>query len=85
MGSWNWLKKNPFHALKLQALFHPIKRHRIRRVLRRHAGLFDFLTRAAMNGEAWQHVPTGARAAFVQEAERLWGRKHGEHHGHQAD
>jgi hypothetical protein len=53
MGSWNWLKKNFFRSLQIDALFHPIKQHRIRRVLRRHSGLFDFLTRAAFNHPLW--------------------------------
>jgi hypothetical protein len=51
MGSWNWLKKNFFRSPRVQAIFHPIKQHRIRRVLRRHGGLFDFLARAVWNHE----------------------------------
>jgi hypothetical protein len=57
MGSWNWLKKNFFQSLRIDALFHPIKQHRIRRVLRRHSSLFDFLTRAALNYEQWVRLP----------------------------
>jgi hypothetical protein len=54
MGSWNWLKKNFFQSLQIDALFHPIKVHRIRRVLRRHSSLFDFLARAAINYDTWR-------------------------------
>ncbi len=54
MGSWNWLKKNFFRSLQIDALFHPLKKHRIRRVLRRHSVLFDFLTRASLNHQSWR-------------------------------
>lgn len=46
MGSWLWMKKNPFQSLSKMGMFHPLKPHRIRRVLRRHWPLFDFLSRA---------------------------------------
>jgi hypothetical protein len=74
MGSWNWLKKNPLHAFRAVALFHPIKSHRIRRVLRRHGGLFDFLTRAALNGPAWRIQPgdEARRRHLEAGARKLW-------------
>jgi hypothetical protein len=74
MGSWNWLKKNPFHAYRAAALFHPIKAHRIRRVLRRHAGLFDFLARAALNDGSWRvGSDPSLRAELERRAGALWG------------
>lgn len=45
LGSWIWVKKNPFQIFKLDGLFNPIKKHRIRRTIRRHQLFIDFLMR----------------------------------------
>ena len=45
LGSWIWVKKNPLQIFKLDGLFNPIKKHRIKRTLRRHQLLIDFLIR----------------------------------------
>lgn len=45
LGSWIWVKKNPFQIFKLDGLFNPIKKHRIRRTMRRHQLFIDFLMR----------------------------------------
>ena len=47
LGSWLWIRKNPHQLFSRHGMFNPIKAHRIKRVLRRHADLLDFLTRAA--------------------------------------
>ena len=47
LGSWVWIKKNPRQLFSRQGMFNPVKAHRTARVLRRHANLLDFLTRAA--------------------------------------
>lgn len=72
MGSWNWLKKNPFQILRPLGLFHPLKIHRIRRVLRRHGPLFDFLTRITANPKAWTQLETEKKSEASHEAQRLW-------------
>lgn len=43
MGSWSWVRKNPFQLFSLLGPFNPIKLHRHRRTLRRHLPLFQFL------------------------------------------
>lgn len=53
MGSWTWLKKNPFQIFSPHGLFHPMKIHRYSRVMRRHILLIDFFLRAAANGDNW--------------------------------
>lgn len=53
MGSWRWIKKNPWQLLKALGLYHPIKPHRIKRVLRGHLTLMDFLTRATASYQNW--------------------------------
>jgi hypothetical protein len=61
LGSWLWIRKNPRQLFSRHGIFNPIKAHRIKRVLRRHADLLDFLTRAAFAAPRW--LPTGERRA----------------------
>jgi predicted deacylase len=70
MGSWNWLRKNYLQVFRPLALFHPIKPHRIRRTLRRHAPLLDFLARAVRNPEQW--VRSGQDPGLKREALGRW-------------
>lgn len=44
MGSWNWVKKNPFQIFQSTGMFHPIKKHRVHRIMRRHWWLLDFFS-----------------------------------------
>ena len=53
LGSWLWIRKNPLQLFSRHGIFNPIKAHRIKRVLRRHADLLDFLTRAAFAAPRW--------------------------------
>jgi hypothetical protein len=53
MGSWIWVKKNPFQLFSRQGLFNPVKEHRVKRIFRRHHLLFDFLLKAANSNEIW--------------------------------
>ena len=61
LGSWLWIRKNPRQLFSRHGMFNPIKAHRIKRVLRRHADLLDFLTRAAYAAPGW--LPGGERRA----------------------
>ena len=53
MGSWRWIRKNPLQMFNLLGMFHPIKPHRINRVLRRHLVLMEFLMHATLSHENW--------------------------------
>jgi Zinc carboxypeptidase len=53
MGSWSWVRKNPWQLLTRQGLFNPMIEHRQQRVLRRHIGWLDFITRAAGSHRRW--------------------------------
>jgi hypothetical protein len=53
LGSWLWIRKNPRQLFSRHGIFNPIKAHRIKRVLRRHVDLLDFLTRAAYAAPHW--------------------------------
>lgn len=54
LGSWIWVKKNPLQIFKLDGLFNPIKKHRIKRTLRRHQLLIDFLIRFLLYSQTEQ-------------------------------
>jgi hypothetical protein len=53
MGSWTWVRKNPLQGLSSLGRFNPVKAHRVRRTLRRHLPLLDFLVHAAASHRAW--------------------------------
>lgn len=59
MGSWTWVRKNPLQGLTTLGRFNPMKPHRLRRTLRRHLPLLDFLLHAALSFRAWVHPATG--------------------------
>lgn len=69
MGSWNWVRKNPFQVLRAQGLYHPVKPHRVKRVLRSHLILLDFLLHAAAAMPEW--LPSVSQRNR-QEAQDLW-------------
>jgi hypothetical protein len=53
MGSWAWVRKNPWQGLSRLGRFNPIEPHRHRRTLRRHLPLIEFLHRATASYAAW--------------------------------
>ena len=53
MGSWRWIRKNPLQLRKSIGLFHPMKQHRIDRVLRGHLVLMEFLLHATLSYKKW--------------------------------
>ena len=53
MGSWIWLKKNPWQIFSALGPFNPIKIHRFKRTLRRHRSLLDFFFKVVRNQQAW--------------------------------
>ncbi|TXH02941.1 MAG: DUF2817 domain-containing protein [Nevskiaceae bacterium] len=56
LGSWLWVKKNPWQLLALPGMFNPIEPHRELRILRQHLTLFDFLVRAAVAHPRWRPI-----------------------------
>ncbi len=71
LGSWLWIRKNPRQIFSRHGIFNPIKAHRIKRVLRRHADLLDFLARAAYSAPQW--LPAGERRiVLMQQATDFW-------------
>ena len=74
LGSWLWIRKNPRQLFSRQGIFNPIKAHRTQRVLRRHADLLDFLTRAAYAAPHWLPADD-RRAQLLQLAKAHWRRR----------
>jgi hypothetical protein len=72
MGSWIWVKKNPRQVFSALGGFNPVKPHRLRRTLRRHLTLFDFLFRAAASASSWLPDGEEERARLEDEAFELW-------------
>mgnify|MGYP001794057533 CR=1 FL=1 len=72
MGSWTWVKKNPRQLFDVLGSFNPIKPHRLRRTLRRHIPLFEFLVRAAASASAWATADPQLRETRSAAAYELW-------------
>ena len=72
MGSWTWVRKNPRQVFSLPGSFNPIKRHRLRRTLRRHLLLIDFLHRAAIGHRAWGSLEEPQKERCLSSAVNLW-------------
>ena len=71
MGSWLWIRKNPWQLFGRLGLFNPVEPHRIRRILRQHLTLFDFLVRAALSHRRWRPAPE-ERPALFESAAAYW-------------
>ena len=70
MSSWRWIRKNPLQLRNPLGLFHPIKPHRINRVLRGHLILMEFLIHATLSYEKW--LNESHTESMTQEAMELW-------------
>lgn len=70
MGSWRWIRKNPWQLFNLLGMFHPIKPHRLNRVLRGHLILMEFLLRASVSYQHWALSPLNPE--FAKQAKELW-------------
>lgn len=53
MGSWMWLRKNPWQIFSAEGVFNPTISHRQTRTLRRHLSLFELMQRLARHPEYW--------------------------------
>ena len=53
MGSWLWVRKNPWQIFSRHGLFNPQVPHRRRRILRQHLVFLNFLLAATANAPAW--------------------------------
>lgn len=72
LGSWLWLKKNPRQLFSSLGAFNPIQPHRLKRILRRHVTLFDFLHRAIVSSDPWLVLDENTRAQLRRRATEQW-------------
>lgn len=72
LGSWSWVKKNPRQLLSALGSFNPVRPHRLRRALRRHLGLFQFLHHAVASPAAWAELHPARREELFQAGLQLW-------------
>ena len=72
LGSWLWVKKNPRQLFDVLGGFNPIRPHRVRRTLRRHLPLIEFLLRAVAGAQTWSDFEAHERQRIESEAFRLW-------------
>lgn len=72
MGSWMWVKKNPWQIFSPLGPFNPLKQHRHRRTLRRHNTLFEFLLRSIQVPEVWGELSLEQRQKHQSQAQELW-------------
>ena len=72
MGSWSWVRKNPWQIFSALGPFNPIQLHRHQRILRRHYTLFDFLQRSAYSHHIWSQLDNEERERFFDEAYQKW-------------
>jgi hypothetical protein len=76
MGSWMWLKKNPLQIFLAEGPFNPIKKHREKRILRRHYTFFDFLIKALSSEAAWSVLnEEQAHKHLLRAKDRWYGKK----------
>lgn len=72
MGSWMWVKKNPWQIFRADGPFNPLIGHRHMRTLRRHNTLMEFLIRAIATPAAWAHFSEYQEQAIHRKAQELW-------------
>jgi hypothetical protein len=72
LGSWLWVKKNPRQILDVLGGFNPIRPHRLRRTLRRHLPLIEFMLRAVAAGESWSGFGAHERLRLESDAFARW-------------
>jgi hypothetical protein len=54
LGSWLWVKKNPWQIFNALGLYNPLLPHREKRILRQHLVFMEFLLRAAISHRRWR-------------------------------
>lgn len=72
MGSWLWVRKNPFQIMNSEGVFNPIKTHRIKRTLRRHNTFFDFLIRSLNSHKVWSELSSEQKSKHHELAMKKW-------------
>lgn len=72
MGSWMWIKKNPWQLFSSDGPFNPLIGHRHSRTLRRHNSFFELMLRAARNPQSWACLSPEQKNKHEDQARELW-------------
>jgi predicted deacylase len=72
MGSWIWVRKNPWQIFTKQGMFNPIKEHRLKRTYRRHNLLFDFLLKALYSNGVWSNLDSASVQRYIKSSNDEW-------------
>lgn len=72
MGSWLWVKKNPWQLFRPEGPFNPMIGHRHERTLRRHNTLMEFLIRAVDSSDSWANFNPQQSQIFDMQARERW-------------
>lgn len=72
MGSWLWIKKNPRQLVSSLGIFNPLAPHRLKRTIRRHLILLDFLLKAIQDSASWAFLPDNQKALNQKASNTLW-------------
>lgn len=72
LGSWLWIKKNWSQLFSRLGAFNPWLPHRVKRTLRRHMLLFDFLYRAVHSHEHWTSLNEARMESLHRHGQKLW-------------
>lgn len=76
MGSWLWVKKNPWQVFNPLGIFNPLLPHRTKRILRRHTSLMDFLMRITASYKRWSYPPEEKKQLYRTGALSVWYKHH---------
>jgi hypothetical protein len=72
MGSWIWVRKNPWQIFSKEGMFNPIKEHRLKRTYRRHNLLFDFLLKAIYSNNVWAQLDPMIKKKHFYSSMKEW-------------
>lgn len=72
MGSWSWVRKNPWQLFSKSGAFNPVKEHRLKRTYRRHHLLFDFLLKALRSNKVWSQADSSFRNTHTNLGLKRW-------------
>jgi hypothetical protein len=72
MGSWIWVRKNPWQIFSKEGIFNPVKEHRLKRTYRRHNLLFDFLLKALYSDNVWTKLDSLKKELHLNLSHKEW-------------
>ncbi|MBC7428599.1 MAG: DUF2817 domain-containing protein [Bacteriovorax sp.] len=72
MGSWTWVRKNPWQLFSKQGIFNPMKVHRLKRTYRRHHLLYDFLLKALRSHSVWSDLDSNNKIKHLTSGMTRW-------------